>query len=600
MKAKLLTGALALLIGTAGAQTPTLIKDFWTGLSGGYPSMGGLIYNGKYYFCPTETMTDRELWCTDGTTVGTTMVKDVNPSGPGSIGPSIVYNNIMYMTSNDGSPTYLDFYRSDGTSSGTYLLKDVCTDQYQSSGIGNYTIYNGILYFTCNALAAADQELWRTDGTTNGTYKLKDIVAGTGSSSPDNLFVWNGALYFMASTPANGRELWKTDGTSNGTVMVKDINAGTGGCINSWYLSPVMMGGYFYFIATDGVNGEELWRSDGTSGGTTLVKDINPGSASSVNTWTEGSSMLVFKNKLYFIANNGTNGRELWTSDGTNGGTVMLKDINPGATSGFDIYSYIVNAQDMKMYLRCSEGVNGFELWTSDGTSGGTVLVKDIYPGTTSGMPVGGMVMTLFGNLYFTGNTSANGYELWKSDGTNGGTNLFKDINPGTGSSSMSGITIINGIGYFNANNGTNGGEAWRTDFTPNGTVMIADINPGSSGSGANGFTLLGNKILFCANDGTNGGEMWVMNAITSVEEGEKVALNAEVYPNPAHDLLTIEGNFGKEAEITVLNSLGSVVHTQLVNGERAQVRMHDLPAGVYFVRVTNDNGVVTKKVIKD
>ncbi len=578
------------------AQTPTLIKDFWSGLSGGYPSMGGLIYNGKYYFCPTSDIYDRELCYTDGTTGGTFMVKDVNPNGPGSIGPSIVYNNVMYMTSNDDSPIYLDFYRSDGTSNGTYLVKDVCTDAYQSSGIGNYTVYNNILYFTCYALAAADNELWRSDGTTNGTYKLKDIAPGTASSAPDNLFVFNGYLYFLASTSANGRELWKTDGTSGGTVMVKDINPGSGASVNGWYLSPVIMGNYFYFFATDGTNGEELWRSDGTSGGTTLVKDIYPGSSSSVNTWSEGSSMLVFKNKLYFIANNGSNGREFWTSDGTGGGTTLLKDIYPGSTGGFDIYSYIVNAQDMKMYLRCTEGVNGYELWTSDGTSGGTVLVKDIYAGSSSGMPQAGMVMTLFGNLYFTGNTSANGYEIWKSDGTNGGTNLFKDINPGTGGSSVGGIKIINGIGYFNADNGTSGGELWRTDFTPTGTVMIADINPGSSGSGANGFTLLGSKILFCANDGTSGGEMWVMNALTGVEEME--APKMEVFPNPATGVVNVNYG-GGEAQMEVLNLLGETLSSKMITTGNNIIDLSELASGVYFVKVTANGKSAVQKLVK-
>ncbi|MDA9176395.1 hypothetical protein N9O95_04855, partial [Alphaproteobacteria bacterium] len=126
---------------------------------------------------------------------------------------------------------------------------------------------------------------------------LKDInaTASTGSY-PNPLTEFGGKLYFGADDGINGEELWVTDGTSSGTVMFKDINttalgAGSGG------FSLTEFGGKLYFSADDGINGEELWVTDGTSSGTFMLKDINTtalGAGSGVHSITE------FGGKLYF------------------------------------------------------------------------------------------------------------------------------------------------------------------------------------------------------------------------------------------------------------------------------------------------------------
>ena len=79
--------------------------------------------------------------------------------------------------------------------------------------------------------------------------------------------------------------------------------------------------GILYFSADDGVHGHELWRSDGTARGTRMVKDINPGPASG------GPGYLTNVNgTLFFVASDGTH-RELWRSDGTEAGTTVVKEI---------------------------------------------------------------------------------------------------------------------------------------------------------------------------------------------------------------------------------------------------------------------------------
>lgn len=113
--------------------------------------------------------------------------------------------------------------------------------------------------------------------TESEPYMVADINT-SGSSAPSYLIAMGNTAFFAATSFTYGTELWKSDGTTDGTVMVKDINPGT----SSSYLSKLtILGNTLYFIANDGTSGTELWKSDGTPEGTLLVKDINPGASSS-------------------------------------------------------------------------------------------------------------------------------------------------------------------------------------------------------------------------------------------------------------------------------------------------------------------------------
>ncbi|WP_431620994.1 ELWxxDGT repeat protein [Limnospira platensis] len=111
--------------------------------------------------------------------------------------------------------------------------------------------------------------------------------------------------------------------------------------------------------------------------------------------------------------------------------------------------------------------------------------------------------------LYFQANDDTNGTELWKSDGTEAGTVLVKDINPGTGNSSPSNFTVFNDTLYFQANDGTNGTELWKSDGTEAGTVLVKDINPGTRNSFPSNFTVVNDTLYFSAYDDTKGTELW-------------------------------------------------------------------------------------------
>jgi len=135
---------------------------------------------------------------------------------------------------------------------------------------------------------------------------VKDILAGSGSSSPQFLTNVNGTLFFIAFDGVTGRELWRSDGTAGGTVLVRDINTGASDSSPS---NLTDVNGTLFFTADNMVNGQELWKSDGTAAGTVLVKDIVAGSGSS-----SPSSLTNVNGTLFFTADNGVNGMELWAS----------------------------------------------------------------------------------------------------------------------------------------------------------------------------------------------------------------------------------------------------------------------------------------------
>lgn len=247
------------------------------------------------------------------------------------------------------------------------------------------------------------------------------------------------------------------------------------------------LNGVLLFAATDGTKGRELWKSDGTATGTTLVKNIASGSASS-----NPQQLTVVGNYVYFTAAGG-----LWKSDGTSAGTVLVKNV--AATN-------LTNVNGT-LYFVGTNATNGAELWTSHGTANGTVMVKDIVIGSVGADPQN--LTNVGGALFFSANTGANGRELWKSNGTAAGTFLVTEIQTGAGPSSPTQLTNVNGLLYFAASDGENGNELWQSDGTAAGTVMVRDIYPGGGGSNPGYLTSMNNKLYFAATDPEHGRELW-------------------------------------------------------------------------------------------
>lgn len=479
-----------------------MIKDIYPGNGGSGPT-GFININGTTYFSAFGSYFERELWKTDGTTAGTVMVKDIRFVGSSNPEYLTNLNGTLFFVA-DASGSGKEIWKSDGTAAGTVLVKDIVTG-YESSEPASLIAINNLVLFTAQ-VATGDIELWKTDGTDAGTELVKDIWSGSSGSNPQYFSKVNGNLLFTAQT-STGRELWKSDGTNAGTVLVKDINPGAAhGIPTLLEMNFASSGNLLFFIANDGVTGVELWKSDGTAAGTTLVKDIVP--PLSGNGIMQGLEWFVEINGiLYFAANDGINGGELWKTDGTAAGTVMVKDINPGSEGSYPWKAVNLNGV---LIFAARNATNGEELWKSDGTPAGTVMLKDIDPGAGHSSPE---YMVRMGNaVYFNANNGSLGEELWKTDGTAPGTVLVKDILAGAQHSRPQGLIAINNTLYFSALDATNGYELWKSDGTTGGTVMVKDINPGSAGSFPNRLTNINGHLYFAATTAANGEELWGSN----------------------------------------------------------------------------------------
>lgn len=412
------------------------VKDIYPS---GDPKVSYLLVAGEVlYFYARDGVHGRELWRSDGTEDGTFMVKDINTQVVGATGSTddgptfedmVSIDNVVYFEANDGVHGE-ELWRSDGTADGTYMLNDIVSG-IDSARISNLSVAGKKLFFRVSD-GGATEGFWVSDGTEAGTVQLK-----AGLYFASYAIEFGGSLYFQANDQIDGDELWRSDGTVAGTTRVKNIRLGSGSSSPKHFAKT---NNAFFFQASDDDHAHELWKSDGTENGTVLVKDIHQSHGS------RPDQLTVIGNTVYFRADDGVHGAELWKSDGTEVGTVLVKDINihPGGP-GDPGRLYDLAAINDTLYFSAHDGVSGFELWRSDGTEGGTQRVTDINIGISDSLPYlrsynhvgnssGDPYVLADGRFLINARETNHGRELYVTDGKVAGvTTLVKDINVGTG-----------------------------------------------------------------------------------------------------------------------------------------------------------------------
>ena len=490
-----------------------------------------------------------------------------------------------------------ELFKTDGTSGGTSLVKDIRagtassyeTDTYPAPFSPEPTVVGSILYFVAND--GTGRRLWRTDGTTAGTRAVYDTNISQSPRDPSNLTNLNGTLHFFATDPFGLTRFFKTNGTAAGTVPVEDRNDFR---FYQWqpqtYVPaqqpnqpprPLMtaVGNRLYFPAFSPSTGTELWSSDGTSAGTQLVADLEPGGAgsdiariaslgsvayfaratqyampASYALWhTDGTvantqavpnvtvdpliRFAPFGTRLYFAgfsqtypgvsvlmatdgtaANTGVVGTSFAYSETpaeltVNGSALYYTAV--GHSSGFNGGGlFKVTTPTDAPTLLCSMPTLGYasshyltpfgtnlcfvdsdSVWLTDGTQGNLVSLTN----APQYFDPHGLTAIGTSKLVFAATESAVGTELWSSNGTLAGSSRIADINTDTNSSNISDAVRFKGKIFFIATDAATGGELWCSDGTSAGTQRVIDLYAGATGSSAHALTVVGNTLYFSA-----------------------------------------------------------------------------------------------------
>jgi ELWxxDGT repeat protein len=336
---------------------------------------------------------------------------------------------------------------------------------------------------------------------------------------------------------------------------VINLHTGPGPDWSSIPAEMVQLGAMVLFVADDGMQGRELWRTDGSAANTQLVKDIHPGAQGS-----NPIGLRVMDELVCFTADDGSHGRELWCSDGSEAGTRLVQDILPGPQGSNPAELTVVGST---LFFRADDGIHGSELWRSDGSDAGTVMVTDLRSGAAGSFPED--LVNLNGVLLFAATRDDVGLELFRSTGSAGSTTLVRDIRPGSLGSLPRGLTVHDGLVYFRANDGTSGSELWRSDGSFNGTQLVRDLNPGSASSSPVDLVSSAAGLLFLAtgsggfglhrSDGSHAGTFALVPAgSTRLSAGVASVGNLALFSGPDERLWRTNGTVVGTEQVIVTN----------------------------------------------
>ncbi len=443
----------------------------------------------KVVYIADDGVNGPQLWGSDGTSANTVRLTSatVNPQDSTQVAaPKVVIGDTAYLTISDGATaTTRSFWRTDGTVAGTERLGGLPSVSLGEAGVAPISGDSSTVYVGITDASGISTSLYKYLTASNSS-----TLAQTGVQvfATDEFFEMNGLLLFSQTQPLIGDEPWVSDGTSAGTHLIEDINpqvADNGSFPDEF----VNFGGALAFVADDGILGRELWISDGTSAGTKLLADINPGSASS-----NPNHLFTVNGTLYFFATDASGSSKFMRLASPGAAVEALATLSPQPTAPFaacaEDGAVVIGKQ---MFFAADDGKTGLELWTSDGTASGTHLTADIAAGVSGSDPC---YLTVLGTTVYFSAQGSLGNELWSSDGTASGTVEVADISPGAASSNPYGLMVFNAALYFAADDAVHGSELWTSNGTAKGTALVADIVPGSVGSYPSPIGTLNGRLL--------------------------------------------------------------------------------------------------------
>ncbi|HET7436135.1 MAG TPA: ELWxxDGT repeat protein [Thermoanaerobaculia bacterium] len=450
------------------------------------------LTGGKIWLTGTDATHGGELWVSDdGTTAGTHMVANLaldparssRPDNFKAVGPYLYFHPLVPQ----------ELWRSDGTSGGTFEVTDVDNNLISPAPFGSLTPFRGDIYYL-----HGHSEFFRVDGVHGGATKIGDYDFDDMTADENHIYMWNWGW----------AKLFSSDGTAAGTAELYDPTDPTHLRGNYDSVAVVTDGGYGWILCY-----HALYRTAGTLETTRRVASVTG------NNSYLGGELTAASGLLYATMFSPESGVELWRSDGSGAGSFLVKDANPGPASSNPSN---LTAAGRLLFFTATDADHGTELWRSDGTAAGTFMVKDIRSGSASSSL---SALTALGEVvYFSANDGTHGAELWKSDGTEAGTVLVRDIAPGTFASKPSALAAAGGKIWFSANDGLHGAELWSSDGTEGGTVMVSDIIPGSVSSSPDQLTAADGTLFFAASTEVEGHELWAVALTTGSVTGTRTA----------------------------------------------------------------------------
>jgi ELWxxDGT repeat protein len=259
------------------------------------------------------------------------------------------------------------------------------------------------------------------------------------------------------------------------------------------------LNGVLYFSADDGIHGRELWRADGTGKGTAMVKDLLKGGKGS-----NPVSLTNLDGELYFATDNATSGTSFWKSDGTAAGTVLIKQISPqrGGLKDFTLAGNTIYFEDANPY---TPGLVGsINLYASDGTAAGTRVIQTATDNTLSNGETFQHLISFKRNLFFFDvdepNIGTGTAQLFRTDGVQSSATPLRSFDRVTD------VVVFNGALYFGATDPTTGDGLWKSDGTVAGTKRVAQLGNVQS------LAVIGNTLYFAGETTKRGAEPYTLN----------------------------------------------------------------------------------------
>lgn len=418
---------------------------------------------------------------------------------------------------------------------------------------------SSFLYFS--ALDTAEhRQLYASDGV--NTFRVRDLSPSFDFDGPERLTAVGDTVYFWdrGSTSA---DLWKTDGTAGGTVKLKTFTTSSSAPYNE--APPLaVLGNTVYFSISTTAYGKEVWKTDGTAVGTEMVKDVRSGTTSS-----EASYLTAFKGEVWFLSSSVSAGYvNLYKTNGTSAGTTLVKQVRMWQALS---ESWMAATTD-RLFFAAGDSSTGVALWSSDGTSANTVRVDSL--NNPAPKPLG----VVGSRIIYSASTSANNREPWSSDGTTAGTAMLVDLWPGSTSGLLGAVGSAAGLFYFSGKD-SSGTWLWKTDGTPGGTVKLKAITADVATTTTRVACESSRKLVFSAKDGSGlGAELWISDGTSAGTLMVKDIHSGAGNSSPAWPavfggrvfLQAADANFGAELWVSDGTAAGTALVKELLTGTDA------------------------------